>query len=304
VVARTGSVTRAAAELGYSQSAVTAQIKTLESLLGTRLFDRSRNGVSLTSSGERLIPYATRLLKLADEARADVVRDITVSGELSIGANETITTYHLPMLLERFHRSYPDVRLSMGVYHEGPDALVRAMARGEIDIAFFHSAGVPRGDFAATRLAEEDLALIAPIGHPLENIEVVTMADLRDTQLLVTTPSCVCGKIIETGLRTLDSPKTPILPLGTLEAVKSAIATAGLGVSALPRVGVADLIAQEKVSELPWVAPARMSQYAAWNEKLGMSEPLRALVDLITPAKNGGPDLLANAFPVPSSISI
>jgi DNA-binding transcriptional LysR family regulator len=283
-VVQTGSVTRAAAELGYSQSAVTAQIKSLESTLSVRLFDRSRNGVSLTSSGERFLPYATRMLRLADEARAEIAGNAMVPGELSIGANETITTYHLPMLLKRFHGRYPEVRLSLGVHHEGPDLLLRALAQGEVDIAFFHAAGRPNGDFAATRMADEKMALIAPTGHPLADLDVVTLADLRDTQMLVTSTDCVCGKILQTGLRNFDSPETRILPLGTLEAVKDAVATARLGVSALPRVVVADLIAEGKVTELPWISPARVSRYAVWNRKLEMSQPLRALVDLASVA--------------------
>lgn len=68
-VAELGSFTRAAAELNYAQSSVTAQIKSLEVSLGSDLFERVGGKVKLTPAGTRLLPYAGQMLSLADEAR-------------------------------------------------------------------------------------------------------------------------------------------------------------------------------------------------------------------------------------------
>ena len=72
VVAATRNFTRAAAELGYSQSSVTTHIQALERELGAELFDRSSRAVILTEAGRRTLEYADRLLALADEAKAAV----------------------------------------------------------------------------------------------------------------------------------------------------------------------------------------------------------------------------------------
>jgi DNA-binding transcriptional LysR family regulator len=72
VVAATRNFTRAAAELGYSQSSVTGHIQALERELGTSLFDRASKTVVLTEAGHRTLEYANRLLALADEAKAAV----------------------------------------------------------------------------------------------------------------------------------------------------------------------------------------------------------------------------------------
>lgn len=288
MVAETGSVTRAAVELGYSQSAVTAQIKALESMLHVQLFDRSRNGVSLTSSGERFLPYATRMLKLAEEAKANIATadNGPVAGTLTIGANETVTTYRLPMLVKHFHECYPDVRLSLRVFHDEPYTLVKSLAKGEIDIALFHSVTDPVTDLDVARILDEDLALVAPVGHPLEELDAVAAHELRRTQILITRADCVYSRVVEAQLGGFELQDTPPLQLGTLEAVKNAVAAARLGVSALPRVVVRELIAREQVTELRWTPPVRVWMYAMWNEKLGVSEPLRALVTLLTqPAK-------------------
>ena len=80
VAAHTLSFTQAAAALGYVQSSVTAQIKTLEGSLGVPLFDRMGNRLQLTAPGKRLLVYAERLLALAQEARAAVADDRRAAG--------------------------------------------------------------------------------------------------------------------------------------------------------------------------------------------------------------------------------
>jgi DNA-binding transcriptional LysR family regulator len=76
MVARTHNFTRAAAELGYSQSSVTLHVKALERELGTALLERHRfsKTVELTEAGRRTLDYAERLLALADETKAAAKR--------------------------------------------------------------------------------------------------------------------------------------------------------------------------------------------------------------------------------------
>ncbi|MGC9542873.1 LysR family transcriptional regulator [Streptomyces sp. UG1] len=66
------SFTRAAKNLHYAQSTVTAQVKNLEEDVGTELFDRSRRQLSLTEAGARLLPHAERIIEIAEAARREV----------------------------------------------------------------------------------------------------------------------------------------------------------------------------------------------------------------------------------------
>ncbi|GAA2161568.1 molybdate transport repressor ModE-like protein [Humibacillus xanthopallidus] len=74
-VATHGSVSKAAAALGYSQPAVTHQVQRLEHLLRARLFDRCAGGVTLTSAGERLLPLARTVLSVLGQMQADIEPD-------------------------------------------------------------------------------------------------------------------------------------------------------------------------------------------------------------------------------------
>ena len=122
VVAATNSFTRAAAELGYSQSSVTTHIQALERELGVPLFDRVARNVILTEVGRRTLDYANRIIALADEAKAAVHWHGEMSGPLSVGAPEALMTYRLPEVLRQFQTLYPHVQLRLASRLGFPDS--------------------------------------------------------------------------------------------------------------------------------------------------------------------------------------
>jgi len=92
-------------------SSVTTRVQHLEAALGVRLFVRERQRLHLSAEGERLLAYADRLLRLADEARSAVAG--LPGGVLRLGALESTTASRLPAVLARFHRVCPDVRVEL-----------------------------------------------------------------------------------------------------------------------------------------------------------------------------------------------
>src|SRR5215470_17153978 len=137
-VARSLSFTRAAAELGYVQSALTAHVKALEAELGVQLFDRTGRRIVLTDSGMRLLGYAEDILELAREAALAAGRSGQPEGPVTISAPEVLCTYRLPAVIRQLHEQHPGVRVVFRSTTTGAlDAeLERALTRGEIDVAF------------------------------------------------------------------------------------------------------------------------------------------------------------------------
>ena len=88
-VARLGGMNKAAAELNTVQSNVTARIRAFEEELGTPLFGRHSRGVELTPAGRRLLPYATRMVHLLEDARRAAIDDGEPQGRLTIGSLES-----------------------------------------------------------------------------------------------------------------------------------------------------------------------------------------------------------------------
>ena len=101
-VVEEGGIAAAARKLHRVPSSVTTRVQQLEATLGVRLFVRERQRLHLSTEGERLLEYADRMLRLADEARSAVAG--LPGGVLRLGALESTTASRLPAVLGRFHR--------------------------------------------------------------------------------------------------------------------------------------------------------------------------------------------------------
>lgn len=112
VVADTGNVTRAAGDVGRTQSAVSLQLKRLEESVGQPLFDRGPRGVTLTESGRQLLPYARRIVGLMNETTA-AMRRKPLDGVVRIGIPEEYGNTILPRALAAFAESHPSVDVTV-----------------------------------------------------------------------------------------------------------------------------------------------------------------------------------------------
>ena len=131
MVAETGGVTRAAARLHLTQSAVSMQLKRLEEALGQPLIDRSGRSAALTGQGELLLSYARKMIALNDEAWGRLTGQ-AFEGELTLGVPSDIVYPHIPRVLKRFARQYPRVKVTLVSSYTR--RLREKLARGEIDL--------------------------------------------------------------------------------------------------------------------------------------------------------------------------
>ena len=134
--AELGSFSRTANVLGYSQAAVTVQIKQLEDELGTKLFDRMGKGIQLTSSGERFLPYAHQILKANEQARKFMQQDDEIRGTIRIGTTSSMANAYFPTLLREFSETYPHIKLMLKT-SDYFDNLYEKLKQNEIDFALF-----------------------------------------------------------------------------------------------------------------------------------------------------------------------
>ncbi len=134
------SFTRAAQSLGVTQPAVSAQIKRLQSLLGTDLLDKSAPGVTLTSAGELVVNYARRLLSINDQI-LDIAGPRPASKTVRIGATGDFTAGAIALGLICARAQRPDLRFE--VYNANIDELLRDLREGDADLAVWVSATGP-----------------------------------------------------------------------------------------------------------------------------------------------------------------
>jgi DNA-binding transcriptional LysR family regulator len=130
-VADSGGVTRAAALLNLTQSAVSMQLKRLEESLGLGLIDRAGRGVALTATGEQLASYGRRMLALNDEALGRLSAREAV-GEIVLGVPHDIVYPVIPQVMRRFARDFPGIKVNLVSSYT--KSLLAGFANGEIDV--------------------------------------------------------------------------------------------------------------------------------------------------------------------------
>jgi DNA-binding transcriptional LysR family regulator len=226
-VAEEGSVTQAAARLHRVQSNVSARLNQLEESLGVTLFHRSGRRMLITAEGTRLLEYAERLLRLADEAQLSVRGDLEPSGQLRIGSIETTAAARLPRVLGAFHRKYPKVDL---VLDTGPtDYLLHAIHNHKVDVALV-SAPIDRPELMQVPVFVEELVLLTDALHG----PVASPADVARRTLLGFRSGCSYRRRLEWWFADAGIAPTRIAEFGTFEAIIGCVA-AGMGVAMMPR---------------------------------------------------------------------
>lgn len=226
-VARLGGMGRAARELNTVQSNVTQRVRRLEETLGVSLFERSRAGARLTPAGQRLMPYATRVGALLDEAGRAARDDGAPRGTLTVGSLETTAALRLSPLLASYVRAHPgvDVVLRTGTTAE----MVERVLSRDLEGAFVCGPVVHPQLVSVPSFAEELAFLTAPTESSLTS--ALKHPDLR---LVILRAGCSYRQRLEELLARRGVVGLRRLEFGTLEAILGAVA-AGLGVTLLPR---------------------------------------------------------------------
>lgn len=263
-VAQHGSISRAAKELHYVQSNVTARIKHLEERLDTPLFHRKSKGVELTASGHLLLDYAKKIVRLAKEAEAAVTDQDEPQGKLLIGSMETTAAIRLPSLLAAYHRTYPQVELNLVT---GPsEASIRRLLDFEVDGALV-AGEINQELLQAEKAFDEELVLVAPT-------DVKEIGQLKERTILVFRSGCSYRAQLERWLRDTGNVPYQIMELGSIEGILGCI-LAGMGVSFLPR-SVVDKSNFQKTFSLI-ALPADYSKMTTWFIRRRGEKPSKAM---------------------------
>src|ERR1700733_12325966 len=185
-VARLGSFSVAAVELGYTQAAVSQQIAALENDLKTQLLNR--RPVTPTEAGTRLLEHAEPILLRLDAARTDVTRMTTTpAATLLIGVTPLAgATSALPAALAALRDQMPRLAITIQTGNRGDTAI--AVARGELDLALTDGLTAPgdplpeQAPVTATGLGETRVNVILPNAHPLAARTTLRLPDLADAR--------------------------------------------------------------------------------------------------------------------------
>jgi len=228
--------TKAAEDLGYSQAAVTAQVKLLENELGVPLFDRIGKKIFLTQAGKTFLPYAIDMLKAEEAARNSVGASTELEGELSICSATSYASEVLPELLLNYIRLHPKVRITVKVSDYLEDNL-RKLAQGEMDFLLCMDEKNAFPNFATFAEKPEPVIFVTYPSNPILKKKRRTLQDIVTSDFIVADRAIGYSGLLEKQLQKQGIELSPVIDMGSTNAIINVL-LGGYGISYLPQYTV------------------------------------------------------------------
>jgi DNA-binding transcriptional LysR family regulator len=283
-VVETGSVTKAAARLSYTPSAISQQLATLEREAGLALVERAGRGLRPTAAGRLLADHAAGVLARLDEAEAALgaLRNGR-TGRVSVAAFFTAGASLVPIAVRDFRRDHPDVAVDVAVAE--PDEAVERVRSGRSDVGVVVPPG-PIADLHCRHLLDDPYRVVLPVDHPLAGRDRIRLADLAaDPWIATASAPGYCQQQV------LDAcAAAGFTPRYAMEAdeypTTQGYAAAGLGVALVPLLALGAVAAGVVVRRIDGAEPVRRV-CAVTRPSLLDRKPVAALLDAFDSAAAG-----------------
>jgi DNA-binding transcriptional LysR family regulator len=233
-----GSFGRAAGKLGYTQSAVSQQIATLERIVGEKLVERpgGPRPVALTEAGQLLLRHARVIVSRLQAAQSDLAAlSAGEAGSLRVGIFQSVGAKILPEVMRRFAGAWPKVDIELRESHSD-NVLADLVERGELDLSFVQLP-LDNPSLETLLVLEDDYVLVTPRDSSLAaSGRIPTLREIVE-QPLIGYRNCRATEIVVEQLRSTG--REPHFVFRTDEnGVVQGLAGAGIGVAILPRLAV------------------------------------------------------------------
>lgn len=280
-VAQSGSISGAARSLYISQPAVSAEIAQLEDKLSTKLFFRTNRGVSLTPEGELLFDYIERGFAFLD-AGEDKLREISglSDGVLRVGASDMTLRFFLLDYIEKFHREYPGVMLS--ITNAPTPQTLDALRSGLLDFGVVSDDGEfdSFGEEFTTvdLLSVNDIFVVTP-EHPLAKKTNVSYAELTAYPLIMLERNTSTRRYVD---RMLGGEVRPAIELATSDLILE-FARRGMGVASIVENFAKDDIKRGKLVRIDLAKPLLPRRFVmVYLSRLALSAAAKKIINSIT----------------------
>ncbi|MDQ0495349.1 LysR family transcriptional regulator [Paenibacillus brasilensis] len=276
--------TRAAEKLGIAQPSLSQQIRLLEHEIGTPLFDRIGKKTVITEAGKTLQRHGYNILHELLQARTAISELQGLErGTLKIGALQTVVNYLLPPTVIEFHRKYPNIELSIFGLRTGD--IYNALLQNELDLGIV-MLPMKHDGLESIPLYKEDLALAAPVDHPVAQQPFVTLDILQRVPSVLLPGTYFMRQLINEKCSSYDFTPQPVLEMTTMESIVNMVSK-GIGVTILPKAYL-DYIDNQHIQTIPIQNPALTTQIGVvYRRNKYLSAASRIFMEqLITTIKN------------------
>jgi DNA-binding transcriptional LysR family regulator len=257
-IADEGSFGKAAERLGYTQSAISQQIATMEKIVGLRLIERpgGPRPISLTEAGEVLLRHAEAIQARLLAAKADMqALEAGDAGRLRVGTFQSVGTKIIPTLLRRFSETHPHVEVLLRESME-EEELMEMVERGELDLTFWALSKIS-GPYEWVDLLADPYVLVVPAGSPLAALKRTPTLKEIALHPLIGFNHCASSTAIENSIASTGREPNVVFRSDNNATVQGLVG-AGVGISVSPRLTVDEEDSSVEVIDLQGRVPPRV----------------------------------------------
>ncbi len=246
-VVQFGNFSKAAEKLCYTQSAVTIQIKNLEQILNSKLFDRVGKNTTLTNSGEIFYKYAVKILNNLDEAIEAISSESNLNGGLSIGIVDSLCSSSFQKKITQYNELYPNVSLS--IFTDTPALLFNKLHNNELDFLYLIDEKINNSNFEKVLEIEEDAVFVCSSTHPLATKKSVAIDTLLQFPFILTEPNASYRKILDKKLLENNKKIIPFMSTKNTELICNMLINNNI-ISFLPKFLLNDYLNEKRLTIL------------------------------------------------------
>lgn len=278
-VAATRNFSKAAEQLGYSQSTVTIQMQQLERELGTQLFERIGKQVNLTDRGEAFILYANEIMRVTNAAMTFASNDDVPTGALRIGGVESLCTAILPELLLQFHHICPQVETIIKTAKT--EELIDMIKCNDIDLLFTLDQKIYGSEWVRAVQQEEDIVFVTSSRHSFIDGQKIDLQDIIKEPFILTEKGGSYRYELERMLAAHEMEIRPVLEIGNTETIIHLLEE-GVGVSFLPLFSVKKAIKQGTLSRIQTDIPTiQMCSQLLYHKNKWVTPQMQAFIEIV-----------------------
>ncbi len=244
-IARSGNMTKAADRLFLSQSALSQQLKDIESKLGLDIFFRTSRKMILTATGNRLLETAKQIIDILDDAELEIAKIVSGdTGEFKVGTRCIFCYKWLPRVMGIFLEKFPNIDFEIGNSNDP----VQELETKQYDL-IITAGSTPNDTYTYSQLFKDQLVCILPPDHSLSTKPFLQLKDFQNLDLISHTEKAG-NKFYQMLLNPNGIEPRRLMTVGQPQAIFEMVAS-GFGVGIFPQWAIKTQLSQARVIALP-----------------------------------------------------
>lgn len=282
-VVELGSFTKAAEQLGYSQSTVSFQIKQLEDELGCLLFERINHTINLTDKGHELVSYAHQIRTLTDDFKESIEEDKECSGHIHVVTPDSVCEEMINTHYIDFHTKYPSISVR---FTTGDSAIMLDMLdHNEADVIITLDHRLYNKDYIIAKEQQLPMHFVAGCNSKFAGKKNLSIKDIINEPFILTEYGQGYRRVFDRELAKKSLEITPVLEIGRTDIITSMIAQSNM-ISYLPDFVTKPLI---ESGELVYLDVCDMNidiwKQLIYHKNKWLSRSMKAFIDYVKEAE-------------------